>query len=665
MAGHRSLLAFSALLLLCAVAEAQWFKSPFDKTLGFDEPPGTLRGAYSYTLCAPDAVAEPASTDELAAAVRHFAAAAAAANKTVRIRVTQRLFHSSAAFTCPAQAAAPPPSGEPAAGPRGVLAVNIVQSNMARVLAVDKPKLQMRVQPGIHLWALTQEAHAAGMTVPLGSIPVFGSLTLGGVIAAGAHGSGGGPGAADTPMAMVREVVWVDAAGGRRVATPASAEWRAFYSGLGLVGVMAELLLQLAPPSHTAFKTLFHVPDTNIVRDLERYLREDSSSVLLMWRPDQARYTVNLINEVDTSVPLTDPELVTTILPDFRNEAPVGGLNRINDADIRDDYFPIVNNLVGYYVQRRTLDRGYAGKPNGSMATPLAGVGLTSRLVTTAPCGENCAYNGVQTKSTVYDTEFTLDFSHLQAWVDDVKRIIQKDLFRDGATSARNLGMGFICLRVGGSRDDLLATQHGLARPVFVQSTWLRSREIFQHPMRYGYVQDLIELLGLAKYNMSARPHWGKNTDRTFTHPSFPIRPRYPSFDALLSLQAAHDPGRVFEPPLFTKVKERRPYAPYPGCALDFQCFCTEDAHCNAAGDARFGSHFRCVPSAAFPEFRVCKGPADWNAALTARYGGGDWVQRKDVSKVMDALGGAAAPLMANPLTAQLLRLAAAALPVG
>jgi len=41
-----------------------------------------------------------------------------------------------------------------------------------------------------------------------------------------------------------------------------------------------------------------------------------------------------------------------------------------------------------------------------------------------------------------YDTEFTLDFSNLRSWVDDVKLIIQKDLFRDGATRARYLGAG-------------------------------------------------------------------------------------------------------------------------------------------------------------------------------------------------------------------------------
>jgi hypothetical protein len=47
----------------------------------------------------------------------------------------------------------------------------------------------------------------------------------------------------------------------------------------------------------------------------------------------------------------------------------------------------------------------------------------------------------------------------------------------------------YIWLRFGSPRGQYLATQQGLARPVFLQSTWLRSREAFDAPMRFGYVQ--------------------------------------------------------------------------------------------------------------------------------------------------------------------------------
>lgn len=55
---------------------------------------------------------------------------------------------------------------------------------------MDKAAFQMRVQAGMLVTALLQEASAQGMSVPLGSVPAFGDLTLGGVLVTGAHGTG-------------------------------------------------------------------------------------------------------------------------------------------------------------------------------------------------------------------------------------------------------------------------------------------------------------------------------------------------------------------------------------------------------------------------------------------------------------------------------------------
>ena len=98
----------------------------------------------------------------------------------------------------------------------------------------------------------------------------------------------------------------------------------------------------------------------------------------------------------------------------------------------------------------------------------------------------------------------------------------------------------------------MIATTAGVKSPVFVQSTWLRSREAVGWPMRFGFVQDLIEEVTLCKFN--GHPHWGKNFDRTFTHPRCPIKPRYPKFDQLLSVAKGYDRDGAFQPELFKKV---------------------------------------------------------------------------------------------------------------
>jgi hypothetical protein len=38
-----------------------------------------------------------------------------------------------------------------------------------------------------------------------------------------------------------------------------------------------------------------------------------------------------------------------------------------------------------------------------------------------------------------------------------------------------------------------------MTRPVYVQSTWVRSVEFWEYPMRYGYTTELIELMTLCK----------------------------------------------------------------------------------------------------------------------------------------------------------------------
>jgi len=98
-----------------------------------------------------------------------------------------------------------------------------------------------------------------------------------------------------------------------------------------------------------------------------------------------------------------------------------------------------------------------------------------------------------------------------------------------------------------------------------------------------------------------------------------------------------------------------KPYSHYAGCALEFECFCTGDSHCNQPGKK---AEFKCQKSWAFPEFSVCKGPADWDPELTKRYGQGHWVTRGDQSDGMRSMQQVFKSLATNPLTAPIVRAA-------
>lgn len=108
------------------------------------------------------------------------------------------------------------------------------------------------------------------------------------------------------------------------------------------------------------------------------------------------------------------------------------------------------------------------------------------------------------------------------------------------------------------------------------------------------------------------RPHFGKNFDRTFTHP----RPacqlsdgRYPRWQDWRAALQAHDPHGLFRPPLVKAVLNSSSYVLTPGCGLDGSCFCTSDEHCRVRGPGAWSARWRCMPSSAFPQYSACRPP--------------------------------------------------------
>ncbi|KAI8469291.1 MAG: hypothetical protein J3K34DRAFT_470110 [Monoraphidium minutum] len=112
--------------------------------------------------------------------------------------------------------------------------------------------------------------------------------------------------------------------------------------------------------------------------------------------------------------------------------------------------------------------------------------------------------------------------------------------------------IGYIWLMFGSGTDDFFATTSGMAQPVHVVTMLVTSR-------KFGFVHEILEQPSLCKYK--GRPHPGKGSERTFTHPRCAIADRYPLLPKLLKAQADLDPDLVFEPPLFAAVKARRGYS--------------------------------------------------------------------------------------------------------
>jgi hypothetical protein len=127
--------------------------------------------------------------------VAAFAAAAAAAAAAFC-----RAFHSTSSFPCPGGKYSVYPEGpishpmltttHSQQSPTNITTVTLLLDKMTDVLKVNTDKHRIRVQSGMMITKLLQEVAKANMSLPLGSVPAFGDLTLGGVLVTGAHGSG-------------------------------------------------------------------------------------------------------------------------------------------------------------------------------------------------------------------------------------------------------------------------------------------------------------------------------------------------------------------------------------------------------------------------------------------------------------------------------------------
>jgi hypothetical protein len=106
---------------------------------------------------------------------------------------------------------------------------------------------------------------------------------------------------------IMTEFKWVNAKGEVLTSARDSPEGRAVVGSIGLLGVVTEVTLQLAPLSNTRFDTVWKRGDGSIAADIVSMLRE-TPHMLVVWRPDMGKYNAVRLREV----PLTTPDTGAT-----------------------------------------------------------------------------------------------------------------------------------------------------------------------------------------------------------------------------------------------------------------------------------------------------------------------------------------------------------------
>lgn len=552
----------------------------------------TYVNVYGRLTCSADALVQPSSTAELANALKQFAAASA--GKPLKIRTARKTFHSSATFPCPftSDVMTQPPAGSSAAPST----VAVMLQDFNQILAVDAAARVVRVQAGLQVIQLLRWAEKHGMATEIGAPTNYGDLTIGGVISANGHGTGAN--VSDSMACITRSFTWVDSSGNVHVSARDSAEGRGLAGGVGLIGIITEVELQMTPPSKTQAVSINFLPDATMAADVQKYLKV-TPNIALMWRPDQGKYNAFLMSPTHLPPKIVDDQAglvfpLPTIMSNAFQLVLLPLQADINDTAVSRAFNPM--NCIGAATSLAYLK--WAGKPimpnvpGAPLAASIAqvhAVGSTNKIMS-GGCEPFCVWNS---ELTVDEVAFAIELDQLEAWAADVKKIVDEDLHEGGAAKDRCLPFGgYVFIRFGRGSADNTGTTSGMRMPVFVELTWIKSRKLPEAPGKYSFVQDIIEQLTLCKYR--GRPHWGKNYDRTFTHPDCPVRDLYAGgFDKQLELQEKYDPEKRFEPLLMTQIIGRIPNLYAPRCALRHQCHCTADEHC-AEGHA-------CVAARSFP----------------------------------------------------------------
>lgn len=205
-----------------------------------------------------------------------------------------------------------------------------------------------------------------------------------------------------------------------------------------------------------------------------------------------------MLNAVDADVPAGDAYM--TLLPPYTGRASMASIFKDWQKDVFEDLFAFPDAQRAFMcptVAANSVGKTWANMPDGSPV--LNAIGKTNNMVA-SECDDECAWNSKVYNGTAEDVEFTTEYEFLGEWIDSLKAIVQKDLWEDDPEKDGTcLGPGYMWIRFGHGGDGYTETTYGMKRPVYLQSTWLKSRGVEDYPIRYGFYQDLVELVTLCK----------------------------------------------------------------------------------------------------------------------------------------------------------------------
>ncbi|XAR53914.1 L-gulonolactone oxidase [Bertholletia excelsa] len=518
-------------------------------------------------------VAFPKTEQELVAAV------ATATMRRRKIKVATRFSHSIPKLVCPD-------------GEDGLL---ISTKYLNRVIGTDSQSMTMRVESGVTLRQLINEAAKAGLALPY--TPYWWGLTVGGIMGTGAHGS---------TLWGERGSSVHDYVVGLRIVTPAGPEegyakvWTlvsgdpdldAARVSLGVLGVISEVTLRLQPLFKRSI-TFSEKSDVDLADQVGSFGYQHEFADMT-WYPSQRK----VVYRIDDRVPLN-------VTGDGLNNF-TGFRSRISSE------LAIIRTLEEKQEAKGDADGKCFDAKLTTLAIKMSAHGLTSdgiiflgypvvgyqnRLQASGDCldsHENALFTACPWDPRVkglffHQTTFSVGLSKAKSFIQDVQKLVE---LKPKAMCGLDLYNGILMRYVKASSAYLGKQEDGIDFDI----TYYRSKDPM-NPRLYEDILEEVEQLGLFKYG--GLPHWGKNRNLAFDG----AINKYKNAVEFLKVKQKYDPSGLFSSNWTDQVLGLKNGVTMikAGCALEGLCICSQDIHCAPS------KGYYCRPGRIYEKARVC-----------------------------------------------------------
>ncbi|KAJ4957007.1 hypothetical protein NE237_013790 [Protea cynaroides] len=566
-------------LLLCMV----WCSPPEDPIKCFSQSRTsncTITNSYGAfpdrSVCRAADVVYPTSEEELVSVVGK------GTMSKRKMKVATRYSHSIPKLVCPD-------------GEEGLL---ISTRYLNRTLKVEPSTMTMTVESGVTLRQLIDEAAKAGLALPCS--PYWWGLTVGGLLATGAHGSslwGKGSSVHDYIV-------------GLRIVTPAGPkdnyaklrvidttqpdDLSATRVSLGVLGVISQVTLRLEPLFKRSIT--YSVKNDSDLGEQATEFGKQYEFADITWYPSQQKAVYRIDDRVTSNV--SGNGHLDFI--GFRSALSIALAIIRSSEETQESTSNADGKCIDAKLTTWALMNGAYGLTNNGIGfTGYPVVGYHNRLQASGTCLDSledglttvCPWDSRVKAQFFHQTTFSVGLSKVKSFIQDVQKLRELE---PKALCGLELYNGILMRYVKASSAYLGKQEEAVDFDI----TYYRSNDPLR-PRLYEDIIEEIEQIGLFKYG--GLPHWGKNRNLAFDGA---INKYGRNAEAFLKVKKRYDPLGLFSNEWTEKVlgiqNTNEVTILKEGCALEGLCVCSQDLHCAPQ------KGFFCRPGRLYKDARVC-----------------------------------------------------------